>query len=329
MAATESDFRAMAATVRNWGRWGQEDQLGCLNFITEGTVSEASKLAAGGKTFSLGIDFDLNGPQSPAVPFRWNPMHFVSVGGDYSTDKEFVNQSPDLRAKMISGLFDSGLLRINDDFVIMPLQAGTQWDALSHAYYDDAMYNGTPPRAVTPYGATRLGIETFAEKGIVARGVLVDAAASRGIDAIRYEDDPIEPEELEQILTSQGSEVRSGDILVVRTGWWNHFAETRDHTFGNNGLSWRCAKWLHDHEIAAVAADNVNVEGDTMQVEGVFLAMHLLCLRDMGLPLGELWDLTALAADCAQDGRYEFLLVAPPLKVTGGVGSPLNPVAIK
>ncbi|MGU3436451.1 cyclase family protein [Actinomycetes bacterium M1A6_2h] len=329
MAATESEFRAMATSVRTWGRWGQGDQLGCLNHITDATVAEAAKLAIGGRTFSLGIEFDLNGPQSPAVPFRWNPMHFVSVGGDYSADKEFLHQSVDPRAQMISGLYDSGLLRINDDFVIMPLQAGTQWDAFSHAYYDDAMYNGVSPRAVTTYGATQLGIETFAEKGITSRGVLVDVVASRGVDVVRFEDDPVEPEELEEILARQGSEVRPGDILVVRTGWWETFAQTRDHSFANNGLSWRCAQWLYDHEIAAVAADNVNVEGDTTQVDGVFLALHLLCLREMGLPLGELWNLQALAEDCARDGRYEFLLVAPPLKITGGVGSPLNPIAIK
>ena len=327
--ATEAEFRAAAKRVSNWGRWGDDDQIGCLNFITDEKVAEAAKLATSGRVFSLGVDFDLNGPQSPAVPFRWNPMHFVSVGGDYSTDKPYVNASPDPRAQMISGLFDSGLLRINDDFVIMPLQAATQWDALSHAYYDDAMYNGVHPRAVTPYGAARLGIETYAEKGVVSRGVLVDVAAARGVDVIRYEDDPIEPEEIERILAKQGTQLGRGDILIVRTGWWQHFAKTGDHAFQNNGLSWRCAEWMHQLELAAVAADNVNVEGDRIQVEGVFLAMHLLCLRDMGMPLGELWNLEALAADCAADGRYEFLIVAPPLRVTGAVGTPLNPVAIK
>ena len=95
------------------------------------------------------------------------------------------------------------------------------------------------------------------------------------------------------------------------------------------GLDWRCASWLHDHDIAAIAADNLMVEDPVSDIDGAFLPMHMLCLRDMGLMLGEYWDLNALAADCAADGVYEFQLIAPPLRVTGGVGSPVNPIAIK
>ena len=78
-----------------------------------------------------------------------------------------------------------------------------------------------------------------------------------------------------------------------------------------------------------MAADNLQVEDPVSGVEGHLPALHLLCLRDMGLMLGEYWDLTALAADCAADGVYEFQFVAPPLRVIGAVGSPVNPIAIK
>jgi kynurenine formamidase len=105
--------------------------------------------------------------------------------------------------------------------------------------------------------------------------------------------------------------------------------ETRNGGEPGAGLDWICASWLHDHEVAAVAADNLMVENPESGVEGAFLPMHMLCLRDMGLMLGEYWDLTALAADCAADGVYEFQLIAPPLRVTGAVGSPVNPIAIK
>jgi kynurenine formamidase len=94
-------------------------------------------------------------------------------------------------------------------------------------------------------------------------------------------------------------------------------------------LDWRCASWLHDHDVAAVAADNLMVEDPISGVDGTFLPMHMLCLRDMGLMLGEYWDLTALAADCAADDVYEFQLIAPPLSIVGAVGSPVNPIAIK
>jgi kynurenine formamidase len=323
------EFRDHAQRVRNWGRWGADDELGTLNHISPGKVQSAATLVRTGKLFSLGVNFDLNGPQSTAVPFRFNPMHFVSVAGDYAQQGPFIREMSDPRAKMIAGLFDSGLLRVNDDVVVMPLQAATQWDALSHVYYDEKMYNGFPPSCVTHYGAAHLGIERVAPKGIVSRGVLVDVPRYRGVEWIGPGDPSVEPEELDDIARAQGVEIATGDILVVRTGWWERFAETRDTALVNNGLSWRCAAWLYEHEIAAVAADNVNVEGDSIQVEGVFLALHCLCLRDMGLMFGELWNLASLAADCAEDGVYDFLLSAPPIRVTGGIGSPLNPVALK
>ena len=118
--------------------------------------------------------------------------------------------------------------------------------------------------------------------------------------------------------------------MLVRTGWWGAFYQTpRNFEAAAGGLHWTCAEWLREHDIAAVAADNPGVEGGGDPVDGMFLPMHCLCLRDMGLMFGELWDLDGLSADCAGDGRYEFLLVASPLRVTGGVGSPLNPIAIK
>jgi kynurenine formamidase len=123
--------------------------------------------------------------------------------------------------------------------------------------------------------------------------------------------------------------VERGDIVLIRTGWWARFLQTGDGTEPGAGLDWTCASWLHDHEVAAVAADNLMVENPVSAVDGAILPMHMLCLRDMGLMLGEYWDLTALAEDCAADGVYEFQLIAPPLRVTGAVGSPVNPIAIK
>jgi kynurenine formamidase len=139
----------------------------------------------------------------------------------------------------------------------------------------------------------------------------------------------ITPQELDAVAQAQGVTIGSGDIVLVRTGWWNKFTETANPGEMVAGLSWECAAWLHDLEVAAVACDNIAVEDLESGVEGMFLPLHCLCLRDMGLMLGEYWDMTALAADCAADGVYEFQLVAPPLRVTGGVGSPLNPIAMK
>jgi kynurenine formamidase len=118
----------------------------------------------------------------------------------------------------------------------------------------------------------------------------------------------------------------------VRTGWWTKFPEcsSGDEWYAKSpGLSWRCAEWLSDNAIAAVAADNMAVEAMPPAEDGVYLLLHMLTPRDMGTMLGEIWDLEALAAGCAADGRYEFLLSAAPLRVSGGVGSPVNPIAMK
>jgi kynurenine formamidase len=222
-------------------------------------------------------------------------------------------------------------MKFNDDYIIMPLQAGTQWDALSHVYYDGQMYNGVPSGAVTSFGATKNSIDQVDVKGIAGRGVLLDVANHRGVPHLPP-NTPISPEELDEVARAEHVEIMSGDIIIVRTGWWATFLQTRDGhawTMGSPGLSWRVAEWLHDHECAAVAVDNIAVEASAAEVEGVMLPMHLLCIRDMGLMLGEMWDLEGLSRDCAADGVYEFLLAAPPLRVTGAVGSPINPLAMK
>lgn len=283
-----------------------------------------------GKVFPLGVDFGSAGPQG-AFQFRHNPVHVMTVdGGDAST---LVQYGPDwVRnsvAQQLSEFFEDNPFRFSDDLIMMPLQAATHWDALSHVYYDDRLYNGYPANSITSFGAYHCGIDKVDGKGITSRGVLLDVVRHRGADTFLEQGNPITPEELDEVARSQGATVGRGDILLIRTGWWARFLTTGDGSEPYSGLDWRCASWLHDHEVAAVAADNLMVEDPVSGVEGTFLPMHMLCLRDMGLMLGEYWDLTALAADCAADGVYEFQLVAPPLRVVGAVGSPVNPIAIK
>lgn len=328
--ATLTEFRRVGDSVRNWGRWGAADELGTLNFITPAKVAAAAGLVRHGKVFPLGIDFGSSGPQG-AFQFRQNPTHVMTVdGGDAET---LVRYGPKwLRnsvATQLSGFFEDNPFRFNDDLVIMPLQAATQWDAFSHVYYDDQLYNGFPANSVTSLGAFHCGIDKVDSKGVTSRGVLLDLVRHRGADTYLAPGEPITPDELDEVAARQGVTVGSGDIVLVRTGWWNRFLEAGDGAEPYSGLDWRCAQWLHEHEIAAVAADNLMVEDPVSGVEGTFLPMHMLCLRDMGLMLGEYWDFTALAADCAADGVYEFQLIAPPLRVVGAVGSPINPIAIK
>ncbi|WP_181724322.1 cyclase family protein [Nocardia gipuzkoensis] len=325
-----TEFRRVADSVRNWGRWGAADELGTLNFITPDKVAQAARLVRHGRVFPLGVDFGSSGPQG-AFKFRHNPVHVMTVdGGDAATLTQYGPKW--LRnsvGRELSGFFEDNPFRFNDDLIIMPLQAATQWDALSHVYYDDHLYNGFPASSVTSLGAYHCGIDKVDGKGITSRGVLLDLVRHRGADTFLEAGNPITPDELNEVAKAQGVEVGRGDILLIRTGWWARFLEAGDGTEPYSGLDWRCATWLHEREIAAVAADNLMVEDPVSGVDGTFLPMHMLCLRDMGLMLGEYWDLTALAADCAADGVYEFQLIAPPLRVIGAVGSPINPIAIK
>lgn len=222
-------------------------------------------------------------------------------------------------------------MRFNDDFIIMPTQASTQWDALSHVYYEEQLYNGFPASAVTSLGASKDAIDPVAGAGqIIGRGVLLDVARHRGLARLEPST-VISPEELDDVAARQGVTVQDGDIVVVRTGWLTAFNEGMPGDAwlaGSPGLSWRCAEWLWERNAAAVAADNMAVE--VLPPDGgIVLLFHMLALRDMGLMLGEIWDLEALGHDCANDGVYEFLLTAPALKISGGVGSPINPIAVK
>lgn len=324
-----SEFRRVADDVRNWGRWGDSDELGTLNFIDEQKVQQAASLVKKGKVFPLGIEFGASSPQG-ALDFRNKPIHLMTIdGGDETQYASYGSKwSENSTAQQISEVFEASPFRFNDDVIIMPLQASTQWDALSHAYYDGQLYNGFPASSVTSAGAFHCSIDKVDVKGVTTRGVLIDMVKHRGVDFIEPGND-ITPTDLDAAAAAQGVVVQRGDVVVVRTGWIAKFRETGNSLEPSSGLAWTAASWLHDHQVAAVAADNVQVESLESGVEGMFNPLHLLTLRDMGMMLGEFWFLDELAADCAADGVYEFQLVAAPLRVTGAVGSPVNPIAIK
>jgi kynurenine formamidase len=322
-------FRALSERVRNWGRWGPDDELGTLNLITAEATRGAAAEVRRGVMFSLGMELGSSGPMS-ASPIRTNPIHLMTVDGGDAESLAALDRPSGLgrTADYIALRASDNLFRFNDDYIMMPLQAATQWDALAHVYYEQQLYNGVSAATVTSQGARRCGIDKVQGRGIVGRGVLIDVAGHRA--AVGAGDDPaISPEELDEVLTRQGTSLVAGDIIVVRTGWMQRYLQASDATVTSAGLHWTCAGWLYDQSAAAVAADNPGVEQLGTVLPGAYLPMHLLALRDMGLMFGEYWDLEALASDCREDGRYTFQLAAPPLKVVGGVGSPVNPIAIK
>ncbi|WP_439365993.1 cyclase family protein [Bradyrhizobium sp. DASA03005] len=309
-----ANFDHLADKLRNWGRWGEADQRGALNHIGPETLRNAAAEVRHGKLFNLGLRFDRNGPQLGRK--RFNPMV-------YATDL-FTPMGPGAAPGVC----------FSDDVIHMPLQCSTQWDALGHVHYDGQLYNGCNAReCLTENGALKMGINHLAAPGIVSRGVLVDVARLKGVERLPL-DYAITADDLNAACEKQGTSVGTGDILLVHTGHMLRFTADgdRDSFMGMQpGLSYTCAEWAYEKSLAAVAADNMAVEILDVESTGseMPLPFHMLALRDMGLPLGEMFNLEALAADCAADGRYSFLLAAPPLEVTGGFGSPVNPQALK
>lgn len=307
------EIRAYGARQRTWDRWGPEDEKGALNHITGQRRVAAAALVRRGAVFSLALPLRSGKGPVTGLAGRFNPVHHMTVTGGSD------------------GLhFDLGAgAGITDGVVIMGVQSGTHWDSLCHVHYDERMYNGFPVDGVGTAGAPRAGIDK-ASADFVGRGVLLDLPRLRGTTELEpgY---AILAEDLEACAGAQGVEVRAGDMLLVRTGAltrvdgddWSRF-----HAAPRAGLHHTTAEWLGRREVAAVAADNSGVEAPTT-LPGVHRPLHMVAIRDMGIHLGEFWDLEALAADCAADGVYEFLLVAQPLPIEGAAGSPVNPLAIK
>lgn len=297
--------------MSNWGRWGDDDELGTLNLIDDAAVQRGIAAARTGARFPLAIRLDANGPQMGTIPGRINPLHtMVGINTAYTGD--------------------AGDVCFSDDTITMGLQACTHWDALAHVSYDGLLYNGHPATAVTAErGATKCGIHKVTS--IVSRALLLDVAKALGVDRLAP-GQPISPADLDAALDLAGVRPEPGDIVLVRTGHMALF-RARDragYAVGDQpGLTVGTVPWMRRHDVAAVATDTLAMEVFPCEDPAVLFPVHMLQLRDMGLTQGQNFDLEALAAHCAADGVYEMLLVANPEPVTGGVGAPTNPVAIK
>ena len=319
-AKPEDAIATTAARVSNWGRWGPDDVLGTLNLLTPAKRLEGAACVRTGATFSLSQPFDEAGPQH-GWKKRTNPVHTMLGTGHEALDGEFPHG--------IGGA---------DDVIAMPLQCSTQWDGLGHIFDHGHAWNGrTASEVVRVEGDLLTGIETAAAH-LAGRGVLLDAGRALGdgrgeLPAGELPDGyPITADELDEIAAGQGVEIREGDIVCVRTG---QYARTRREGWGGYaggpapGLSFTTAGWLHRTGIAAIATDTWGVEVRPNEFEPAFQPLHQIAIPHLGLFLGEMWDLDGLAEDCAADGRYEFFLTAAPLRITGAVGSPVNPIAVK
>jgi kynurenine formamidase len=318
MESLEDALAEARRRYRNWGRWGQDDARGTLNFIDSPKREYAASLARRGHAISLAQEFNSNGPRSGVR--AGNPVHTMLGSGLDA-------------AAGVQG-FTHGFGGA-DDVVYMPLQSGTHWDGLGHIYDNKYAWNGRPcQKVVTSAGDIVTGIERQAAD-FVGRGVLLDVGRAIG-DGELADGFAITEDHLLATIAAQGvtSAVGCGDIVLTRTG---QLARCRrvgswgDYANGPApGLSFGTLDWLHRSKIAAAATDTWEFEVRPFEFdEPCFCPLHQIALPNMGLFIGEMFDLEELASDCASDGIYEFLLIAAPLPITGGVGAPVNPIAIK
>ncbi len=297
----------------SWGLFGADDEIGALNLVGPDEVVAASRLVRKGAVFSLDYPVNVFEPTER----RPNAVHTV------------ITMASDWRDDYLDGFY---------------LQQTSQVDGLRHVRHAaHGFYGGADPDRVVA-GDPTIGVNHWADRGIVGRGVLIDVAghreqAGRPLDHAAGE--PITVDLLDETLAAQGVTLSPGDLLVIRTDYPAYLAGLGGpHPAAVAGLeqSHEMLAWLWDHRIPLAASDNTALECSPVVATSPFRTaeggpaaglMHPQLIALLGMVVGELWRLDELAADCADDGVYEFLLVVKPLNVVGGVGSPPNATAVK
>ena len=304
----------------NWGEWGEEDQIGTLNYITPALTVQAAGAVEAGRVYSLAIPL---GDYQPARGPRL--QHFMLSTG----------QAVDSRPHWIG------------DWLSIPTHDTTHWAGLGHVFGEGRLYNGyDAPTNLTAAGALKNGIH-LAAGNLVGRGVLLDVARYKQVERLEagY---VVTGRDIRETAAQQNLALRRGDVVLIRTGWLGQFFEenaepfwtfswTEDQVRDEPGIGWEVSQWLKEMKAAAVAVDNLSVEAvprDPDAAAGIRhpqfeWPVHYELIRNQGMMLGALFQLDELAEACARDRRYDFLFVGPPYRLTHGTGSPVNPLAIR
>jgi kynurenine formamidase len=303
-----AEFEEIFESVKNWGRWGPDDVLGTLNYITPEHVRRAASLVRTGRSISMAIPINTKaGPDNPNPAIHHMvQMHDLDIG--------------------------SGKLRFALDFLGMDFHGDchTHIDALCHIAYGGQMYNGRPATAVTSRGSTIMTMADVAD-GIVSRGVLLDIPRLRGVPYLEP-GEAVRRAELEEAERAQGVRLEEGDIFVFRTGHHRRRRELGawDNGYtgeGKAGLHVDTIPWMHERKIAMFMPDG---DGETVPsvVDDMLYPIHPLQIVAMGMQVSDSLNLEEIADACEQEGRWEFMAIAQPLRLQGGTGSPFNPTAI-
>jgi kynurenine formamidase len=289
------EFDQMFNQVKNWGRWGKDDQLGAANLITEAKRRQAIALAKNGITVSLA-----HNPLTEAAPDNTSPFEHTMNRG-LSTDTYKVSYHG---------------------------YAHSHIDALCHILYKDQTYNGYARAEVnTEKGCTKLGVQNL-KNGIVTRGILLDIPRLKGLPYLEP-GTPVFQEDLEAWEKKAGIKVSPGDAIFLRTGRWARREKLGPWPVSRNEAGYHAsvAPWLKARGVSFLGSDDAQDVTPSL-VEGVNLPVHTLAITALGVDILDNMDLEAVAETAARLNRWEFLLTVAPVPVTGGTGFPANPLAI-
>jgi len=314
------DDSERADKINNWGKWGPDDEIGSLNYITPDKIVAASKLIKKGKVFTLQVPLTQDWNE-PLWPGRTPSIRF----NVYDASSYYVGR------KLAPGGYKSAA-----DWIALSTHGTTHSDSLAHTWHGDKVWNGYDEK-VTIWGITKAGILKPAEHGMVGRGVLLDIARFKGVEYLKS-GEPITLDDFKRCAEKQGVMFQTGDILIYRTGWVPALRKYPDlkkaPVFNEPGIQYSLEflQWFKDNGISIIASDTIACEqtiSTSPEEKGSLIPFHKYIHRNLGIYFHEIYWLEDLAADCARDGVYEFFYVASPLKIKDGSGSPINPIAIK
>jgi len=305
---TPASMRRLFEDVKNWGKWGPDDERGALNYITPPLVAKAAHTITDGETVSCALEF----PTRPAPDNPKPAQHMMVVAGDACTETGI----PGMESAM--------------DFIGVAFHgmAVSHIDALCHVFVDEVMYNGFEASDVKSTGANRNSIMA-GKDGISGRGVLLDISRLRGVDWLEI-GARISPEDLEAAEEAQNVKVGEGDILLVSTGRDRRRAAKGAWApiEGLAGLDAASVQWLFDRKIAVLGSDGVSDAIPNEDADGWPMPIHQCGIVAIGLHLLDNLRLDSLADTCARKNRWEFFFTIAPLRVQKGTGSPVNPIAV-
>jgi kynurenine formamidase len=299
-----ASFRALYERLRGQAQWGAGDRRGALNHITAARLAAAAGEVRAGRTVTLAAPLADSAPDNPQPGAR----HMKRLPAEPS-EVPGVSFAADQITMNVHGDVDSHI------------------DALCHVSYAGTLYNGVPPSVVTSRGAAELSIDDVRD-GIVGRGVLLDIPRLRGVPWLEP-GDQVTAAELAAAEQAQQVRVGPGDLLFVRVGHRRRRDELGpwDVARSRAGLHPGACEYLAERQVAALGSDS-NSDTAPSIVDGVAFPVHVLAVNALGVHLLDYLQFDDLVPACEAAVRWSFLCVVAPLRLPGGTGSPVNPIAV-